>query len=125
MKITKIIWKDGFNKVNNKQRKSQEINVNLSSQNANNRVQEIGQSRREKTRASCLVEDIDNKNALTPAMRELLEASLTLQTTNTKILAAHLGRSPATIRTDFNRFLLFSVISLDFKLELFTVKELA
>ena len=45
----------------------------------------------------------NNKQALTPALRELVEACFTLQTTSTKVLAAYLQRSPAAIRTDFQR----------------------
>ncbi len=48
---------------------------------------------------------IVNKKALTPALRELIEASLALQTTSTKVLAAYLQRSPATIRAEFQRIL--------------------
>ncbi len=49
--------------------------------------------------------EMDNKKLLTPVLRELLEASFILGTTNTKILAAYLKRSPATIRTEFQRIL--------------------
>ena len=79
--------------------------VCLRAQEASHKVREIGQLRRVQMHASCLIEDMDNKNALTPALRELLEASLTLQTTSTKIIAAHLHRSPATIRSEFQRIL--------------------
>ncbi len=44
---------------------------------------------------------------LTPALRRLLEACLEKNTTNTKILADHLNRSPATIRTEFQRVLAY------------------
>lgn len=44
-------------------------------------------------------------NPLTPALRELLRTSRSLRTTDSKILAAHLNRSPATIRTAFQRIL--------------------
>lgn len=44
-------------------------------------------------------------NPLTPALRELLRTSRSLRTTDAKILAAHLNRSPATIRTAFQRIL--------------------
>lgn len=47
--------------------------------------------------------DTNYKQALTPALRELVEACFTLQTTSTKVLAAYLQRSPAAIRTDFQR----------------------
>lgn len=79
--------------------------VRLRAQEASHDIREIGQLRRAKLHASCLIEDMDNKNALTPALRELLEASLTLQTISTKILATHLHRSPATIRSEFQRIL--------------------
>ena len=51
------------------------------------------------------MEGMDNRHVLTPALCELLEASLILQTTSTKVLAAHLHRSPATIRAEFQRIL--------------------
>ena len=44
-------------------------------------------------------------NPLTPALRELLRTSHSLRTTDAKVLAAHLNRSPATIRTEFQRIL--------------------
>ena len=47
----------------------------------------------------------DRANPLTPALRELLRTSRSLRTTDAKILAAHLKRSPATIRTAFQRIL--------------------
>jgi hypothetical protein len=44
-------------------------------------------------------------NPLTPALARILVACVTLKTTNAKRLAAHLDRSPATIRTEFQRIL--------------------
>ena len=44
---------------------------------------------------------------LTPALYALLETCLERKTTNTKTLAAYLCRSPATIRTQFQRILTF------------------
>ena len=64
-------------------------------------VCETGQLRRAKMHAA----EVDNKNVLTPALRKLVEASFILGTTNTKILSAYLKRSPATIRTEFQRIL--------------------
>ncbi|MDP1558038.1 MAG: hypothetical protein Q8K59_03780 [Nitrosomonas sp.] len=55
--------------------------------------------------ASSFIAAIDHKKVLTPALRELIEASLALQTTNPRILAARLKRSPATVRTEFQRIL--------------------
>lgn len=40
---------------------------------------------------------------LSPSFYTLLEASLEKKTTNTKILAQHLNRSPATVRTQYQR----------------------
>ncbi|SDY07950.1 response regulator transcription factor [Nitrosomonas sp. Nm58] len=48
-----------------------------------------------------------HEKRLTPALYRLLEACLEKKTTNTKVLAAHLCRSPATIRTEFQRVLAF------------------
>jgi len=47
----------------------------------------------------------DEKKPLTPALCKLLEACLILKTTDAKSLAAYLNRSPATIRTEFQRIL--------------------
>lgn len=47
----------------------------------------------------------DNNNPLTPALCKLIETCLILKTTDAKTLAAHLNRSPATIRTAFQRIL--------------------
>lgn len=62
-------------------------------------------SLRAKMHISYLIDDLGIKNEMTPALRELLEASLVLQTTSTKILAGYLKRSPATIRSEFLRIL--------------------
>jgi len=43
---------------------------------------------------------------LTPALLQLVKASILLKTTNTNAIAVHLHRSPATIRTEFQRILL-------------------
>ena len=87
--------------------KQQENNdaIYFSQQEAMPKVNETGQLRRAKMHASYLLESIKDKSVMTPDMRQLLEASLALQTTSTKILAAHLRRSPATIRTEFQRIL--------------------
>ena len=47
----------------------------------------------------------NNNNPLTPALCKLMEACLTLKTTDAKTLATHLNRSPTTIRTEFQRIL--------------------
>lgn len=43
---------------------------------------------------------------LPPALYKLLETCIDIKTTNTKILAEYLCRSPATIRTQFQRILI-------------------
>lgn len=79
----------------------------FSQQEAINKVREIRQMRRAKLYASYLLESIDNKSELTPALHELLKvkAGFSLQTTSTKVLAAYLQRSPAIIRAEFQRIL--------------------
>ena len=42
---------------------------------------------------------------LTPALFKLVKACVILKTTNAKTLAGHLNRSPATVRTEFQRIL--------------------
>lgn len=79
--------------------------IYFSQQEAIQKVKEIGQLRRAKLYASYLLEGIENKSAMTPDMRQLLEASLTLQTTSAKALATHLQCSPATVRINFKRIL--------------------
>jgi DNA-binding NarL/FixJ family response regulator len=48
----------------------------------------------------------NSPSPLTPALRRLLETCIILKTTEAKILAVHLNRSPATIRTEFQRILI-------------------
>ena len=50
--------------------------------------------------------NVSSNNPLTPALCKLLEACLILKTTDAKTLATHLNRSPATIRTEFQRILI-------------------
>ena len=81
------------------------LNVNnySSGQKAGHQFHETGQLRRAKMHAACFIDAIDDKNALPPALHQLLEASLVLETTNSKILAAYLKRPPAAIRAEFQR----------------------
>ncbi len=72
---------------------------------ASHNVREVGQLRQGKMHTSCFMDGLSNKKALTPALRGLLEASLILRTTSTKILAFHLHRSPVTIRNEFRQIL--------------------
>ena len=64
---------------------------------------EAGQLRRAKMHAAHVIEAMDSNKMLTPSLHRLLEASLILKTTNTKILAAYLQQSPATISNQFQR----------------------
>ena len=87
-----------------KSRKIQD-SIDLGTEETRHKVRGIGQLRRAKMHVSYLIDDLGIKNEKTPALRELLEASLVLQTTSTKILAGYLKRSPATIRSEFLRIL--------------------
>ena len=49
----------------------------------------------------------ENNKRLPRSHYTLLETSREMKTTNTKILAQHLNRSPATIRTQFQRIMAF------------------
>lgn len=42
-------------------------------------------------------------NPLTPALSKLMCACQTLKTTEAKVLAAYLNKSPTTVRTEFQR----------------------
>ena len=62
---------------------------------------ESGQLRRAKMHAAQLIGAIDTEQMLPPVLYQLLEASLVLETTDCRRLAAHLKRTPATIRSEF------------------------
>lgn len=91
--------------INAEQRKNQNNITHSVSQEAKHELYETGQLRRAKMHVSCLVKDLDDKKALTPSLRKLLETSLILQTTSTKVLAAYLKLSPAIIRAEFQQIL--------------------
>lgn len=55
--------------------------------------------------------DYDKSKRLSPSYYTLLEASQEKKTTSTKILAQHLDRSPATVRTQFQRIMEFLNVS--------------
>lgn len=78
-------------------------NYQLSRRRNNSQFYETGQLRRAKMHAARLIETLDGKRLLTPFLRELLEASLTLETTDTRILSAYLKRSPSSIRSEFQK----------------------
>lgn len=71
---------------------------------ANHKFIETGQVRRAKMHAARLIDAIDDKKMISPALHQLLEASFFLETTDSKILAAYLKRSPVGIRAEFQRF---------------------
>jgi hypothetical protein len=75
----------------------------VSKRKRNHQFYQIGQLRRAKLHAAHLIEFIDTKKVLPPSLCRLLEASLVLETTDTKILAVCLKQSPATIRSGFQR----------------------
>jgi len=52
-----------------------------------------------------IMNDEKSNKRLPPSFYTLLEASLEKRTTKTKILAQHLNRSPATVRTQYQRIL--------------------
>ncbi|AEJ02509.1 hypothetical protein Nit79A3_2755 [Nitrosomonas sp. Is79A3] len=83
------------------------VNAYLSEWKANHKLLEAGQLRRAKMHAARLIDTIDDKKNLTPALHQLLETSLVLETTDSKILAAYLQQSPAFIRTEFQKILSF------------------
>ena len=78
-------------------------NNHLSKQKDSNQFHETGQLRRAKMHAAYLIEAVDSNKTLTPSLHRLLEASLVLETTDSKILAAYLKRPPATIRFEFQK----------------------
>lgn len=75
----------------------------LEKQKSNHPFHRTGQLRRAKMHAACLIESIDSNKVLPPSLRRLLETSLVLETTDSKILAVYLKRSPATIRNELQR----------------------
>jgi hypothetical protein len=79
------------------------VNTPLSRPKNNHSFYEAGQLRRAKMHAARLIESVDHKKMLTPALYQLLEASFILETTDTKILAAHLKKTPAAIRAEFQK----------------------
>lgn len=82
---------------------SSNVSNHLSKQKNSSLFYEAGQLRRAKMHAARLIEAMDGKKMLTPSLHRLLEASLILETTNTKILAPYLQQSPAIIRNQFQK----------------------
>ncbi|MBS0423364.1 MAG: hypothetical protein JSR71_02820 [Proteobacteria bacterium] len=79
------------------------VSNSLSKQKSSYSFYEAGQLRRAKMHAARLIDTIDTKKMLTPALYQLLEASFILETTDAKILAAHLKKPPAAIRGEFQK----------------------
>ncbi|MBL8498770.1 hypothetical protein ABF87_08835 [Nitrosomonas sp. JL21] len=73
----------------------------ISQQSDTHAFHNTGQLRRAKLHAAHLIESIDGNKLLPPYLHQLLEASLILETTNSKILALYLKKSPSTIRNEF------------------------
>jgi len=71
-------------------------------------VYEAGQLRRAKMHVARLIEDLDDKQIVTPHLHRLLEASIILETTDFKILGSLLKCKPESIRTDFLRICTFT-----------------
>ncbi len=66
-------------------------------------IYEAGQLRRAKMHAAQLIEVLDDKKVLTPSLYRLLETSIILETTDSKILAGWLKRTPAAVRSDLQK----------------------
>ncbi|TXI18339.1 MAG: hypothetical protein E6Q62_07025 [Nitrosomonas sp.] len=65
---------------------------------------EAGHLRRAKMHVARFIDSSGNKQLLnSPALQQLLEASLLLETTDCDILAAYLKRPPATICVEFQK----------------------
>lgn len=46
-----------------------------------------------------------HNSPLTPALRKLMHTCRVLRTTEAKVLAIHLNKSPSTVRTEFQRIM--------------------
>ncbi len=66
-------------------------------------IYEAGQLRRAKMHAARMIEVLDDKKVLTPSLYQLLETSIILETTDSKILAGWLKRTPAAVRSDLQK----------------------
>lgn len=84
------------------------VNTPLSRAKNNHPFYEAGQLRRAKMHAARLIESVDHKKMLTPALYQLLEASFILETTDTKILAAHLKKHLLPFAPNFKKYAKFS-----------------
>lgn len=66
-------------------------------------MHEAGQLRRAKMHAAHLISNFNSRKTLSPALPQLLEASIILGTTNSKVLATRLKRKPAKIRAGLQK----------------------
>lgn len=66
-------------------------------------VYETGQLRRAKMHVARLISDFDSRKILSPSLLQLLETSIILETTDSKVLALRLKRKPAAIRADLQK----------------------
>jgi DNA-binding NtrC family response regulator len=90
--------KDYFKRPYSRESLISSINRNLAASRA--RASAAFAVTRNKPLAKCY-----HEKPLSPVLRQLLGTCLALKTTDAKTLAAHLHRSPATIRTQFQRIL--------------------
>jgi hypothetical protein len=79
------------------------VSHHASRQGNNHSFYETGQLRRAKMHVARLIDVIDDKKVLSPALYQLLEASLILETTDTGKLAAYLKKPPAMIHAELRR----------------------
>jgi hypothetical protein len=79
------------------------VSNHLNRQEHNHSFYETGQLRRAKMHAARLIDVIDDKKVLSPALYQLLEASLILETTDTRKLAVYLKKPPAAVCAGLQR----------------------
>lgn len=88
-------------------RNKAEITINTSHSHSKHsncqHVYETGQLRRAKMHVARLIGNFDNKKILSPLLLQLLETSIILETTDSKVLATRLKRKPAAIRADLQK----------------------
>ncbi|SCX18546.1 hypothetical protein SAMN05216379_11268 [Nitrosomonas eutropha] len=72
-------------------------------QNNYSSVYETGQLRRAKMHVAHLISHFGSKENLPPALLQLLETSIILKTTDSKVLAHQLKRKQATIHADLQK----------------------
>ncbi|HQU98190.1 MAG TPA: hypothetical protein PLV19_06180 [Nitrosomonas sp.] len=78
-------------------------NVPLSRRGSTRPFYESGQMRRAKMHAARLIDSIDGYRTLPSSLQRLVEACFVLETTDSRVLAAYLKQTPATVRMDFQK----------------------